>query len=728
MTFPLRAALGLLIGVGVLVSPAAAQQKTGGGRYALLVGCTFYENLEKDLHLDGPANDVVMLRGLLSQRFQFPDANIVTLSEAEGKKDPKRVPTRANIERECKRIAALAKEGDQVVVAMGGHGSRMPQENDADGTEIDGFEKIFLPRDVGKWDGGLGAVPNAIRGREIGAWLRPIPEKKALLWVVIDACHSGGGIRGTDEKPRQVSDAALGVPEEAVKKAEQKAAARQPEKTPAREESPLRLGSRDGVVIFYACQSSEVTLEKRLPPDSADKKPFGLLSFTMTQALTQAQKPLTYRELSQRIQDQYVSWGRTFPTPLIEGKDQDRQVLGTAVYPKRALRLVRGEDSLKLNAGEIHSLTEGTIVAVYPPPGAADPDKLLGHVRIKELGTLDSEIEPVTFQKTAAPKLDALPLGGRCEVAFLDFGPNRLKLAVDPLDNTGKKVSEELERGLGEMLHTVAKSGGLFEAVADPAKADWLLRGNKGVVYLVPAAGLPGGNPSDTLPPLFGPYTLDEKLTPTLEDHLGRIVRARNLARLATRQAAAVPGEDAVKIGVETWLFRDKKFTKGQPIVWPDPNLTLFNDDLIEFRFHNPNRHKIDLTVLYVDSGYGVSCLYPRDGELNRLDADRKATARIRVTAKTVGMEHLIVIATKAQGAPVDFASLAQPTLAQAQDKERDRGIAGDRGLSSPLGQLFRFQLYGDGTHRGAEPISIEEHALVLRTFHIRPTPRPAPE
>ena len=191
--------------------------KAGAGR-ALLVGVTNYPDLVQGLSLSGGANDVLLMHGLLREVYHFPPENIVTLSEKEGEKDATRLPTHANIERECRRMAREAKEGEKVVVYLSGHGSLQPEKPDVPNPSSDGMDRIFLPRDVAAWDGGTGEVPHALSGRELGDWLRPIPEKKkGLLWVVVDACHSGEMVRGVNERARQVDmTRGLGIPEKAV--------------------------------------------------------------------------------------------------------------------------------------------------------------------------------------------------------------------------------------------------------------------------------------------------------------------------------------------------------------------------------------------------------------------------------------------------------------------------------------------------------------------------------
>ena len=69
------------------------------------------------------------MRHVLAKHFQFADANIVTLSETAGEKDPAKFPMRANIELEFQALAANAKPNDTIFILMGGHGSQQPECN-----------------------------------------------------------------------------------------------------------------------------------------------------------------------------------------------------------------------------------------------------------------------------------------------------------------------------------------------------------------------------------------------------------------------------------------------------------------------------------------------------------------------------------------------------------------------------------------------------------------------
>jgi len=87
-----------------------------------------------------------------------------------------------------------------VVVFLAGHGTELLISKGPAGH--------FLPRPVSPWKGekGKGLLPNAIPGTEVGEWLRPIAEKNANLWLIVDACFlkrtvRGGGITKVRQLP-----------------------------------------------------------------------------------------------------------------------------------------------------------------------------------------------------------------------------------------------------------------------------------------------------------------------------------------------------------------------------------------------------------------------------------------------------------------------------------------------------------------------------------------------
>lgn len=710
------------------------------GRHALLVGCTRYPNLPGSRWLEGPGNDIVLMRTLLIEHYHFPPEKIVTLAEGAGGEVNR--PTRAHIKREFDRLAQMVRRGDQVVILLSGHGSQQPDQDppDPNDPELDGLDEIFLPADIGKWDRAVQAVENAIVDDELRVWLQAIQDRGALLWVIIDACHSGTMIRGNDEEVlREVPPEAL-IPPNALERARRRAAQEVERSRGTSDAVPFEMpGQASGLVAIYGAQPDEPAVEKPLPPEAATRKYYGLLTYTLDQILTEAKAPLTYRQLVQRVHAQYVAWGRVFPTPLLEGMDQDRLVLDAAKAPEPALYvLCRDERGWKINAGALHGLTAGTVLAVAPEPGRRRADEVVGHVRIPEEGlqVLEARVEPCACGAT--PIRRDLPEGGQCRPVYIDYGDMRIGVAVDRIvglevaaDGSKPVPLPDAERKrLGDLLQGIAKGpGALIKVVAEPGRADWLIRlaaPQTGQVYLVPGSGWSLDQGTGGLPPLFGPLAAEVQV---LKDHLTRIARVKHLLRIAgdTRAEPLLGGSD-VDVRVELLRFASEADRAGQAVAWQARGIEFREGDIVGLRVRNLSREPIDVTVLFLDSGFGIVPLFPRiPGADNRLpparamslQPDRPAlTRRFRVTAKTVGLEHLVVIAVKARAEDLsaDFSFLAQETM------PRDRGQKGVRGneertIDSPLGRLFQNALYGESTTRGASSLDIDDYALRLLSW-----------
>jgi len=733
----LSSALGLCLGVALcLPHPSAVPEASATGqapsdgprqdRHALLVGVSFYESLPESKHLRGPANDVKLVRKLLIEKFHFRPDQIVVLSEEEGSRRGKDyLPTRANIAREFERLAKVVKPKDQVVILLGGHGSQQPEDPNSPDPEPDGLDEIFLPRDIGMCDQATRKVPNAIIDDEMGAWLKAIRDAKASVWVTFDCCHSGTMIRGGSDddlyrKLDPIKD--LGIPEKAIKEAVALAAKREAkngERSRGGETAgPLKLAKEGGIVAIYACQPHEVTFEGRLPLMCADAKSHGILTYALCAVLTEAAENstavFTYSELVRRIQAYYLGFGKTSPTVLIEGTDRDRQVLGDQVWPGRSsMWLTIAEDgALKINAGALQGLTRGSILAVYAPPGKGTT--LMGHVRIEELGTLESKVKPCAHD--GKPAVAQLPEDGVCKAVMVDVGDQQLKVAVDSKDAEGKAVAKEAQAALSTALKGLGGQDALIQHVDKTSQADWLVRLQGQKVVLVPAAGWMIGRDAVDEKKRFGPVPNDDRVADWLRASLETIARGENLKRLAAAESGAATG---VRLDIKLLRRKDSKDKVGTfPLAWPGPTLAALDGDLLLVKLTNKGRTPIDVTLLYVDSAYGIDCLYPAQGQLNRLEPGESESVKLKVTSKTVGHEHFVAIAVKANGQPVDYSLFAQPSLNQALARGGD-GVK--QVLQTPLGKLLQRGIYGQGTSRSVTRDEQQEYAMTIIPMHIQP-------
>ncbi len=288
-----------------------------------------------------------------------------------------------------------------------------------------------------------------------------------------------------------------------------------------------------------------------------------------------------------------------------------------------------------------------------------------------------------------------MPRDARCELERLDFELSKLKVAVD-LNQDPRR-----DEVIGAVRH-LAETSKLIQ-LADVSAADWVVRSDDGRRLIEPATGIDSLDPGST--PRFGPLPAAEQLSTWLAEHLTRLARGRNLLAMARPPATRVgtPPAAACQVRCELVRLRDPRDNEGTPIVWDEDGRTLRAGELIGCRLENIGQAPADVTLFFVDSGYGITALFPRPGVQtdNRLyPGDKPFVAfRARVQADTVGLEHLVMIAVPGSGEPVDFCLLEQPTL------PRTRG-AGDRALDSPLGQLLQAALYGRPTCGGdAAPV-----------------------
>ena len=672
-------------------------------KFALLVGCTTYDELPRQDHLKGPANDVVLMRKVLTECYDFADKNIITL--AEGPTSAGR-PTRANIKKQFDRFANEARDGDQVVILLSGHGSQQPDQEPYD--EIDGLDETFLPCDAGRWDALKEMVVNAIVDDELGTWSKVITDRGASVWLILDSCHSGTMLRGDDEDimPRRIRGTL--VPDEALRKARQRAMARRVEIRNADDPFHVRMKpveKTQRLVALYSCQPHEETYELALPPRASSRTYHGLLTYTVCQILMQARTPLTYRELRERVHAQYLQWKMNFsiPTPGIEGPNQSTEVLGQRSRPARSPLILSGNGKgLKVGAGSLHGLTEGSILAVFPPAGNEKADKPVGHVRVGTVTIAESEVEPCSHEKMSAPK--ELPQDGRCELVALNFGSIKLKVAIEKAE----KAETEVHRRWRQTLSEMAIAPDSVIDLVENGNPDLWVRIKEDNAYLLGADVVQTSNARQRGGTIFGPYAIGkiDEITAALL----RIVKARNLVRTVSGCCMDRPANLEIKL----LKMKDQNDKVGTEVVLGARGAELHPGEWFALDVANKGQTPLDVTLLIVNSQYGITS-FPRSDKA--LDGDNRLYPgqpphRLGpgpTPDNMFGLEHVIAIAAPGVGVPIDFTALAQPTLELATARTRSA-----EALNSPLGQLLKSAMFGRGT-RNVLPVVPSEDQVTLR-------------
>jgi hypothetical protein len=197
-------------------TPAGTPSDTPGSRWwGVVVGVGEYEHLDSSLALDGPPNDVPLVVTWL-RRQGVPRRHLTVLADHVAGADG--LPTRAGILAALQALPERMGRGDIAFLYFAGHGSQQPQGG-SEWSKVDGLDEIFLPRDVGRWDGASGRVEGAIVGREIGVAVEALRVRGIFVWLVFDSCHSATMARAVmvpHLRTRGLPPEQLGVPRLAV--------------------------------------------------------------------------------------------------------------------------------------------------------------------------------------------------------------------------------------------------------------------------------------------------------------------------------------------------------------------------------------------------------------------------------------------------------------------------------------------------------------------------------
>ncbi|MFK7837856.1 MAG: caspase domain-containing protein [Sulfitobacter sp.] len=348
---------------------------------ALLIGVSDYEDASGIVDLKGPRNDVVLLRDTLQARG-ISDIRVL----ADGVGDAPR-PTRTAILGALDILAATAQDGDFIYVHLSGHGTRQRDQND---DETDGLDEVFLPADTKRAGNGQKTIPNAITDDEIGNAVHRMRAKGADVWLVMDACHAGSGVRtaGMQTAARFVDPAVLGISVQIDPRPEAEIV-----EAPALADTP---GS-GGFVAFYAARSTEVAREVNLARAGQSEAWYGLFSGTLAARL-QANTAVSFRQLFQGVLSDmnadHIPGGARLQTPSWEGPLIDAAVFGGA-ETKGVRRFGVEEDAL--SAGLVHGISEGTLVGLVADAADA-PEAIIGYAQTEDTGPTQSFLRPVSAE------------------------------------------------------------------------------------------------------------------------------------------------------------------------------------------------------------------------------------------------------------------------------------------------------------------------------------------
>lgn len=294
-------------------------------------------------------NDVLLLRYAL-QRQGFEEKNILILKDEEA--------TRKGVLKAIeKHLLRKAKAGGTALFHFSGHGQQILDQN---GDEIDGLDEALAPYDSpiayekGKYEG-----ENLIRDEELGALLGTVRRKlgpSGQILVLLDACHSGTGVRGA---------ATVRGTERIMKPEKAAAAKKRSDENNAVEADSANEKEVAPLIAFFSTGARQLNYEMR----DENGRYYGPLSYAFSKAFAQAEPETTYRSLFRQIQ---LTMAVHAPRqrPQAEG-DLERTLAGSPISGKTSYFLTDPERrlsprKLSLKGGTLMGLFPGTKLRFYP--------------------------------------------------------------------------------------------------------------------------------------------------------------------------------------------------------------------------------------------------------------------------------------------------------------------------------------------------------------------------
>lgn len=626
-----------LIALSVLALAAIPEDSQAKERYALLVGVGRYPNLPDSLRLNGPPNDVRLMREYLTKKGNFLEDHITCLTD-----DGPQQPSYANIIAELENLKAKLTSGDFALLYFSGHGSQQPDRPGPD-VELDGYDEIFLPTDVKGWNKGKHAVENSIADDKIAEFIRAYRRKGADVWVVFDSCHSGTMTREASEggtRIRQVPPKYFGIPKR-YRRIDTSTF------TDISTKSPVF--GPGALIQFFASQADQVALEMPLPLGVAESEQevLGIFTYSLLSVLNHY-RDMSYNDLAQMIIAKYKKHSTKFTsTPQFSGTNMNLRVFDRNLEYNPAFRATLDSELKYLTverAGKLHGFGIGAKVSIHS--NVVDKSSI-GTGVVTGATLTESTIAPDWKEDAAVPKKDWQPVHIR--LVQPAYTPTVLISEIET-------VRDADNRHLHDIIDVLKKDNipwaefSTYNSSADYLAAFfddkfWLLR------------------PGQTLPCSAQRITEEKRLEcertwvpeplfwsepDSVSTLVSRAVRARNLVKL--QLFSSVPATLKLEVEIERKNSMDPS---GNPntkrFLLSEQKGLLKAGDRVYVKASNESRLDAwGIFSFYVDSKLGITPRPSKDQPF-RIEKKRNNMPILigEISNRTIGTESLVIIAER---------------------------------------------------------------------------------
>lgn len=438
--------------------------------WALLIGIDCYmprtiDGLPRYGPLSGCVSDIRLMDDFLRERLKVPAERILKLTasgrNSQPAEPPEQWPTRANMVAAFQKLAGQAEAGDQIYIHYSGHGGRaVTIFPDVKGD--DGLDECLVPTDYGQIVNRDSPEDRYLRDLDLAQLLQQLVDKRVVVTIVIDSCHSGGAarggeedgnkaVRGSDEVDRvpRTPDGLVASTERLVENWQ-----RQSRGTRSAQLASGWLPDPEGYTLLAACRALELATEYNVAPG----KRHGYLTYWLWETL---QKPvLTWEMVHQQVASRVYGLNRS-QTPQLQGVG-DRAVFSgaTLALPVGVNVLEVAGDRLRLNVGEAGGVGQGAQFFIYPS-GVTDfkqTDQRLAVFEVEESKETESwtrmlrRLRPDAIEPGAQGLLFDPGVGRRRLVRFARGETPVLETATDPFT----RLAEVLEQGESRFVRLAA--------------------------------------------------------------------------------------------------------------------------------------------------------------------------------------------------------------------------------------------------------------------------------
>lgn len=375
-------------------------------------------------------SDIPLIKNALINNQQFSENNIRVLVDSQA--------TKQGIIDAMDKLYASANSGDVVVIHFSSHGQQLEDDNN---DEIDGLDEAIVPYgavfsfDPAKYKQFQSGYLRDDKFGDMITQLRNKLGKNGDVLVILDACHSGSGTRGTQtamirggnipmvssqfNASRFAGEDTAGVFKENYKTSLNADAA--------------------SLILISGAQARESNYECY----DDNNKPVGSLSYSFSKAISSVKGNITYRGLFAMIENIMLDKAPK-QKPVLEGEAIDRELFGGKYVKQQPyfsiIQNQSNDEVIVLNGGYISGISSGSVIKFYET-GTSNTagKKTIGSGKVISASSFLCSVKP------DSPGTGLAKLNPWAFINELSYGAQKLKLRVVGNNSIAKMVQDSLK-------------------------------------------------------------------------------------------------------------------------------------------------------------------------------------------------------------------------------------------------------------------------------------------